>query len=333
MKIKATKRAYEESKEWDNPAIFSFYESRRKIFRPASREVITSVFSQYLPQNAHILEVGSGCGELVYHLLSRNSTYRSTILQSDQKKNVLFHKKIHPTSNIVEANVYDLPFPNESFDAVVGYACFDTFLSLPAAIKEVKRVLKPGGIIIHFIDLRSSPEIVLQSIYKKYGKKYILFPKSEEGEIVGFQLIPKKEYQKKKHTIEYSLSYLYEGFLSDPKNMFLDIQKKFPRGVAVLFSLDIQHRFATSTTPIVRLNESFTQRLKESLELNSLKIEFFDLWEGITIQKKTKVFQGFNVICSSFGYIQRYFNPKLVKQLGKENLLISSRLHVTIASK
>eukprot|EP01031_Cornospumella_fuschlensis_P049706 gene49706-60847_t len=50
-----------------------------------------------------------------------------------------------------EANVYELPFQASSFDGVFSHALFEHLAAPQEALKELYRVLKPGG----FIALRS----------------------------------------------------------------------------------------------------------------------------------------------------------------------------------
>jgi SAM-dependent methyltransferase len=48
---------------------------------------------------------------------------------------------------LASADVGRLPFPDASFDLVTSVAAFEHFLDVPAVIAEVRRVLKPGGMI------------------------------------------------------------------------------------------------------------------------------------------------------------------------------------------
>ena len=45
------------------------------------------------------------------------------------------------------ASVYDLPFPDASFDAAFAHALFEHLAEPPRALAELHRILKPGGVI------------------------------------------------------------------------------------------------------------------------------------------------------------------------------------------
>jgi SAM-dependent methyltransferase len=46
-----------------------------------------------------------------------------------------------------QASVYDLPFPDRSFDAVFSHALFEHLADPLAALRQLRRVLKPGGLV------------------------------------------------------------------------------------------------------------------------------------------------------------------------------------------
>lgn len=55
---------------------------------------------------------------------------------------------------VIPADVHAMPFPDETFDYVYSQASFEHFGVPRQAIREIARVLKPGGLTTHQIDLR-----------------------------------------------------------------------------------------------------------------------------------------------------------------------------------
>jgi SAM-dependent methyltransferase len=58
---------------------------------------------------------------------------------------------------LVCGNVDKLPFRANVFDLVTSVAAFEHFLNVPAVVKELYRVIKPGGLVWVLVHLFSSP--------------------------------------------------------------------------------------------------------------------------------------------------------------------------------
>jgi ubiquinone/menaquinone biosynthesis C-methylase UbiE len=109
-------------------------------------------------QGKAVLEVGSGRGGGAKHIASHYKPTTYTGL--DIAKNAVdLANKIHQVQGLkfIEGSAEAIPLPDNSIDVVLnvesshGYGNVDTFL------KEVKRVLKPGGKLL-MVDFRNSQE-------------------------------------------------------------------------------------------------------------------------------------------------------------------------------
>ncbi len=72
----------------------------------------------------------------------------------------LAEKRLAATTTPVERSGLDgqsLPFPDDSFDAALSTWTMCTIPDLPAALAELRRVLKPGG-TLHFVEHGLAPE-------------------------------------------------------------------------------------------------------------------------------------------------------------------------------
>ncbi|MBI4674226.1 MAG: class I SAM-dependent methyltransferase [Chloroflexi bacterium] len=98
---------------------------------------------EWVTDKAHgfVLEIGAGDGVNLeyYHsdaqVIATEPDAESIELITDYQDNV----------TLAQVDAEDLPFPDESFDAVVGTLVFCTIPDAARALREVKRVLKPGG--------------------------------------------------------------------------------------------------------------------------------------------------------------------------------------------
>lgn len=105
-----------------------------------------------IPQHASILEVGSGSGELWYVCKDdvpagwdvTLSDFAIGILNDAKKKleHVLFKPEFR------EIDVQNIPYPDESFDAVFANFMLYHVPDRQKAIAEIRRVLKPDGVVL-----------------------------------------------------------------------------------------------------------------------------------------------------------------------------------------
>ncbi len=95
-----------------------------------------------------VLDVGCGTGALLGRLLSEAPRRQATGL--DLSANMLdkARQRLGDRTVLVQGDSEHLPFPDRSFDVVV---CCDSFHHYPdpqAVLKEISRVLEPGGIFL-----------------------------------------------------------------------------------------------------------------------------------------------------------------------------------------
>jgi SAM-dependent methyltransferase len=71
----------------------------------------------------------------------------------------------------VRACVETMPFPGEIFDIVFSHASYEHFTDPLAATLSVERVLRPGGITTHLIDLRDHRDFSRPLDFLKYDHR------------------------------------------------------------------------------------------------------------------------------------------------------------------
>jgi ubiquinone/menaquinone biosynthesis C-methylase UbiE len=129
----------------------------------ADIERMSLLYSEVYPYIAHhitekfgivkgnCLDIGSGAGSLGIALAKITNLYIVS-LDSDSAaidvtvKNILFQGLAHRMM-VVKSDVHDTPFPDNSFDLIVSRGSVFFWEDLPGAIKEISRILKPGGVI------------------------------------------------------------------------------------------------------------------------------------------------------------------------------------------
>lgn len=104
-----------------------------------------------------VLDVGCGVGYLLNWLGKQGWRGVGVDLSSAA---VAAGRRIYPDLEFFRSSVYDLPFADRSFDAVVSISVAEHLESPRQMVAEMNRVLKPGGAL-----MLSTPEI--RSLFKK----------------------------------------------------------------------------------------------------------------------------------------------------------------------
>jgi len=111
-----------------------------------------------IPAHGAILDIGCGGGRTLQKLAAAapqakvfGVDYAQTSVATSRKANAAAIRR--GQLNIEQASVSALPFPGDSFDLVTAVETHFFWPNLPADIREVFRVLKPGGTAILIAEL------------------------------------------------------------------------------------------------------------------------------------------------------------------------------------
>jgi 2-polyprenyl-3-methyl-5-hydroxy-6-metoxy-1,4-benzoquinol methylase len=98
-------------------------------------------------ENKNVLEVGCGAGRFTELLLEGGAILHSVDLSNAveaNKKNI----GTHPNHFLAQADVYNLPFPKESFDTVICLGVIQHTPSSKKTIQALWEMVKPGGFLV-----------------------------------------------------------------------------------------------------------------------------------------------------------------------------------------
>ncbi|MFI5169305.1 MAG: class I SAM-dependent methyltransferase [Vicinamibacterales bacterium] len=126
---------------------------RRNLYQEAL-EVPTMVRALGLPRRQRVLEVGCGRGVALAPLLRWLRPKRLTGLDVDPGLLQIAGAKLGGLSRehelaLVEGDVRELPFPSGSFDIVIDFGTCYHVARRERALREIARVLAPGGLFVH----------------------------------------------------------------------------------------------------------------------------------------------------------------------------------------
>lgn len=111
---------------------------------------IATVLTQVGPK-AHILDYGIGNGSLsiaLQGILEHQVDYHGIDTSADiivQATSVMQHAGLRP--HLEQADVLSLPYDDQSFDVVMSAYVLEHLSDPQRALKEMIRVLKPGGMV------------------------------------------------------------------------------------------------------------------------------------------------------------------------------------------
>ena len=103
-----------------------------------------------LSSTEKVLDIACGTGEFERIVLAEHSTQEIVGIDISEQMLAIAKHKHHsfPSVSFQIANASVLPFADNNFDVVVSANAFHYFGNPVAALKEMRRVLKPGGRVV-----------------------------------------------------------------------------------------------------------------------------------------------------------------------------------------
>jgi SAM-dependent methyltransferase len=129
------------------------------------------LLTNHIHSQTEVLELGCGTGYFTKELVATGARITSIDISPDLLE--IAQTEITATNvTFKEDNAYQMSFQDSSFDSVMGSSVLH-HLDLEPALKEIYRVLKPGGVMVFTEPNMMNPQIALQKnipwLKKKLG--------------------------------------------------------------------------------------------------------------------------------------------------------------------
>lgn len=113
-------------------------------------EVTTHIFEQSFPLNSKILDLGCGAGVLTENLVQLGYSVDAADMSPDMLgyTKERLSKYSSDKYRVFQAECENIESPDDFYDVVACIGVFGYMDDVDAAIKEIRRVLKPGGTLI-----------------------------------------------------------------------------------------------------------------------------------------------------------------------------------------
>jgi len=140
------------------------------------RKKFVRILSGYKP--SRILDVATGTGDLAFCICSLRPDHVTGIdiaagmLSIAREKAI--RKGLKDTVEFLEADAENIPFPEGSFDAVTVAFGVRNFADLEKGLLEMKRILRPGGVMM-ILEFSHPSRAPWKQFYDFYSRKIIPF--------------------------------------------------------------------------------------------------------------------------------------------------------------
>jgi len=125
-------------------------ENQRLANKVNPERFIRQYLHQYITNESKIIDIGCGPATIAEQLARQYPTSTVTAIDLSPNRLIQASQDISNYSNLtfLSANIYQLPFQNNSFDLVFSRFLFEYLQNPEQALSEMSRICRPKGVIV-----------------------------------------------------------------------------------------------------------------------------------------------------------------------------------------
>lgn len=129
----------------EDPIFYHYFPVVGAVYRRRLENTLIMLGDKYYDD---LLEIGYGSGLLLPELKKRCMNLHALDIHNEMTSvyKMLEHEKIK--AKLKSGSILELPYPNESFNAVVSVSVLEHIADLDQAVSEIKRVMRRGGVAV-----------------------------------------------------------------------------------------------------------------------------------------------------------------------------------------
>ncbi len=140
-----------------------------EVYRVTAMRLLADLRSGGLqPSSSRVLEIGCGTGHATYAVAALGVAQAVGIdsalddaqsaVERELVREALLDADAARRAHLERADAADLPFEDETFDAVFSFSALEHMQRVPEVLAEIRRVTRPGGLSVHVVDPWFSPQ-------------------------------------------------------------------------------------------------------------------------------------------------------------------------------
>ena len=238
------------------------YQRGRRL-SDATLELWMETIAKYLPSQSRltILDVGSGTGRFAPRLAERFAARVTGIEPSEKMRAIAEAENAHEAVEYVDGCAERLPAGNDTFDVAFLSMVIHHVNDIPAVAIELRRVLKPGGVLF----IRNSFRNRLDSV-----RYYDYFPRGKE---LDSDALPSVESVERAFSANGFEELAFETVLQTTDESFRDYYERIKLRALSTFERITEEEFQEG---VARMQEDVVQKqepspVKEEIDLLVLK--------------------------------------------------------------